>query len=143
MPSSSVASDFESLRELPLRRLPRQQRSRCRVAGMISAAIDLLVLGGTEAVTTSAVAEKASVPIGSVYQFIPDRETLLLAVAEVSSRPLQETAELINTNSIPGTDLDSWLISVLNQLEEQWSKHPANVAAWNALISAPNMDAVT
>jgi len=110
---------------------------------MISAAIDLLVLGGTEAVTTSAVAEKASVPIGSVYQFFPDRETLLLAVAEVSSRPLQETAKLINTNSIPGTDLDSWLISVLNQLEEQWSKHPANVAAWNALISAPNMDAVT
>ncbi len=110
---------------------------------MISAAIDLLVLGGTEAVTTSAVAEKASVPIGSVYQFFPDRETLLLAVAEVSSRPLQETAELINTNSIPGTDLDSWLISVLNQLEEQWSKHPANVAAWNALVSVPNMDAVT
>jgi AcrR family transcriptional regulator len=110
---------------------------------MISAAIDLLVLGGTEAVTTSAVAQKAGVPIGSVYQFFPDRETLLLAVAEVSSRPLQETAELINTHSIPETDLDSWLISVLNQLEEQWSKHPADVAAWNALVSAPNMDAVT
>jgi AcrR family transcriptional regulator len=110
---------------------------------MISAAIDLLVLGGTEAVTTSAVAEKAGVPIGSVYQFFPDRETLLLAVAEISSRPLQETAELINSDSIPGSDLDSWLVSVLNQLEDQWSKHPADVAAWNALVSVPNMDAVT
>ena len=67
---------------------------------MISAAIDLLVLGGTEAVTTSAVAEKAGVPIGSVYQFFPDRGTLLLAVAEVSSRPLQETAQLIKADSI-------------------------------------------
>jgi|GEM_PF-384181 len=143
MPSSNVASNLESLRELPLRRVPRQQRSRRRVANMISAAIDLLVLGGTEAVTTSAVAEKAGVPIGSVYQFFPDRETLLLAVAEISSRPLQETAELINSDSIPGSDLDSWLVSVLNQLEDQWSKHPADVAAWNALVSVPNMDAVT
>ncbi len=42
-----------------------------------------------------------------------------------------------------GCDLDSWLISVLNQLEEQWSKHPADVAAWNALVSVPNMDPVT
>ena len=83
----------------PLRRIPRQRRSRRRVADMISAAIDLLVLGGTEAVTTSAVAEKAGVPIGSVYQFFPDRGTLLLAVAEVSSRPLQETAQLIKADS--------------------------------------------
>lgn len=110
---------------------------------MISAAVDLLVVGGTEAVTTSAVAQKAEVPIGSVYQFFPDRETLLLAVAEVSSRPLQEIAELIKTNSIQGTDPDSWLTSVLNQLEERWSKHPSDVAAWNALVSVPNMDPVT
>ena len=62
MPSSSVASNLDSLSQLPLRRIPRQQRSRRRVADMISAAIDLLVLGGTEAVTTSAVAEKARCP---------------------------------------------------------------------------------
>ena len=110
---------------------------------MISAAIDLLVLGGTEAVTTSAVAEKARVPIGSVYQFFPDRGTLLLAVAKVSSRPLQETAQLIKTDSIARAGLDSWLITVLTRLEEQWSKHPADVAAWNALVSVPNMSSVT
>ena len=109
MHSSSVASSLDSLHELPLRRIPRQRRSRRRVADMISAAIDLLVLGGTEAVTTSAVAEKAGVPIGSVYQFFPDRGTLLLAVAEVSSRPLQETAQLIKADSITRAELDSWL----------------------------------
>ena len=92
MPSSSssaiaLATNLGSLQDLPLRKLPRQQRSRRRVATMIGAAIDLLILGGTEAVTTSAVSDKAEVPIGSVYQFFPDRETLLLAVAEVSSRP--------------------------------------------------------
>jgi len=143
MPSSSVASNLDSLSQLPLRRIPRQQRSRRRVADMISAAIDLLVLGGTEAVTTSAVAEKARVPIGSVYQFFPDRGTLLLAVAKVSSRPLQETAQLIKTDSIARAGLDSWLITVLTRLEEQWSKHPADVAAWNALVSVPNMRSVT
>ena len=110
---------------------------------MISAAIDLLVLDGTEAVTTSAVAEKAGVPIGSVYQFFPDRGTILLAVAEVSSRPLQETGGLIKTDSITGTGLDSWLTTVLKRLEEQWSKHPTDVAAWNALVSVPNMNSVT
>ena len=143
MHSSSVASSLDSLHELPLRRIPRQRRSRRRVADMISAAIDLLVLGGTEAVTTSAVAEKAGVPIGSVYQFFPDRGTLLLAVAEVSSRPLQETAQLIKADSVTRAELDPWLITVLTRLEEQWSKHPADIAAWNALVSVPNMNSVT
>ena len=32
---------------------------------------------------------------------------------------------------------------MLTRLEEQWSKHPADIAAWNALVSVPNMDSVT
>jgi AcrR family transcriptional regulator len=152
MPSSSssaiaLATNLGSLQDLPLRKLPRQQRSRRRVATMIGAAIDLLILGGTEAVTTSAVSDKAEVPIGSVYQFFPDRETLLLAVAEVSSRPLQDMTQHITQESISDsgtpTPLGPWLSEVITQLEKQWVEHPADVAAWHALVSVPNMDSVT
>ena len=149
--ASAIASDLASLQDLPLRKLPRQQRSRRRVATMIGAAIDLLILGGTEAVTTSAVSDKAGVPIGSVYQFFPDREALLLAVAEVSSRPLQDMTQTINQTitqepnrvSDISTPLGTWLSEVITQLENQWAEHPADVAAWHALVSVPNMDSVT
>lgn len=148
MPSSPVATtavvhNLDSLSELPLRRLPRQQRSRKRVASMLSTAIDLLVVGGTESVTTSSVAERAQVPIGSVYQFFPDRETLLLAVAEVCSRPMQEATESMAAHAAETPNWEAFIATVFGQLQAQWSAHPADIAAWHSLVSVPNMDSVT
>jgi AcrR family transcriptional regulator len=65
-----------------MRRSPRQERGRQRVAQILDAAEAVFELQGYEAATTNQIAAHAAVPIGSLYQFFPNKEALLHAVAE-------------------------------------------------------------
>ena len=64
-----------------LRRTPVQERSAARVQRMLDAAAALLDEVGYEATTTSLIASRAGVSVGSLYQFFPDRAAVLQAVA--------------------------------------------------------------
>jgi AcrR family transcriptional regulator len=64
-----------------LRNAPTQARSRARLRRVLDAADDVLAIEGAEAFTTTRVAEVASVPIGSVYRFFPDKEAIVEALA--------------------------------------------------------------
>jgi len=68
--------------EVPrLRRVPRQARSRERLARMLDAAEALLVSEGPAALTTTRVAAAAGVSVGSLYQYLPDKEAIAEALA--------------------------------------------------------------
>jgi AcrR family transcriptional regulator len=60
----------------PLRR-PRQARSRFLFHSIVQATGDVLASAGAEGLTTTRVAERAGVSVGSLYQYFPDRETLI------------------------------------------------------------------
>lgn len=66
----------------PLRKVPTQERSRERLERIISAAATLMDEQGYEAVSTNAIAAKAGIPIGSLYQYFPDKRSILRAMAE-------------------------------------------------------------
>ncbi|MCA0995250.1 TetR/AcrR family transcriptional regulator [Alloyangia pacifica] len=59
------------------RKTPRQTRSRASVEAMLTAAAQILEAGGIAALTTNAVAERAGVSIGTLYQYFPNKETIL------------------------------------------------------------------
>ncbi|MEU6064092.1 MULTISPECIES: TetR/AcrR family transcriptional regulator [Streptomyces] len=65
----------------PLRRTPRQARSKARLAGVLEAAERVLVSEGVEALTTTRVAAEAKVSVGSLYQYLPDRDAIIDALA--------------------------------------------------------------
>lgn len=63
------------------RRQPVQERSAARVERMLDAAAALLDEVGHDGTTTSTIARRARVSVGSLYQFFPDRRALLQALA--------------------------------------------------------------
>ena len=63
-----------------LRREPTQARSKERVARILDAAAALIDEAGLEAATTNAIAERAALPVGTIYQFFPNREAVLHAL---------------------------------------------------------------
>jgi len=65
-----------------LRKKPRQQRSRATYDAILEAAAQLFGQLGYQATTTNKVAEKAGVSIGSLYQYFPHKEALILALSE-------------------------------------------------------------
>lgn len=65
------------------RKLPTQARAKATVEVIVEAAARILVRHGFEGMTTNRVAEKAGVSVGSLYQYFPNKESL---VAELERR---------------------------------------------------------
>ena len=76
------------------RRIPRQTRAEEPVAAIVEAAAQVLEVAGLVAFTTNAVAERAGVSIGTLYQYFADKQALLRALAE---REIQRALVAIGT----------------------------------------------
>lgn len=64
------------------RREPVQKRSRERYERMLEVAKELIAQGGSDAMKMSDIAARAGVPIGSLYQFFPDKASIVRVLAE-------------------------------------------------------------
>jgi AcrR family transcriptional regulator len=67
---------------VPLRRRPVQQRSAKRVEQMLEACAALIDELGYDGVTTTLIAERAAVAVGSLYQFFPDKRAVVQALTQ-------------------------------------------------------------
>lgn len=64
------------------RKTPIQARSTVTVDAISEAAIQVLLSHGEERFTTTRVAERAGVSVGTLYQYYPNKQSLLSAVFE-------------------------------------------------------------
>jgi AcrR family transcriptional regulator len=64
------------------RKLPRQERAQATVEAILRATAHILRTKGWDACNTNAVAKRAGVSIGSLYQYFPSKEALIAALAE-------------------------------------------------------------
>ncbi|MGV9855406.1 TetR family transcriptional regulator [Streptomyces sp. NPDC003442] len=87
----------------PLRRHPVQRRSAERLGRILDACAELLDEISYEELSTRAVAERANVPIGSVYRFFSNKRAMAEALAH---RNLDEYAERI-TRRLAASDAAS------------------------------------
>jgi AcrR family transcriptional regulator len=68
------------------RRIPRQARAEETVSAILEGAAQVLEAGGLAGFTTNAVAERAGVSIGTLYQYFSNKAGLLHALAEREMR---------------------------------------------------------
>lgn len=64
------------------RKTPRQARSAATVEAIFEATIQVLLVDGYAGLTTTRVAGRAGVSVGTMYQYFPHKEALLYAVLE-------------------------------------------------------------
>jgi AcrR family transcriptional regulator len=81
------------------RKLPAQDRSRATVTAILEAAARILVKDGYDAFTTNRVAEKAGVSIGSLYQYFPSKEALIIELQRRHLREIEQGIEEMASQS--------------------------------------------
>lgn len=72
------------------RKAPRQQRSIATVEAIVQAMTRVLIKDGYEGASTNRVAKEAGVSVGSLYQYFPSKEALVLAVMEQHANSMTE-----------------------------------------------------
>ena len=83
------------------RRIPRQARAAETVAAILEATAQILEAGGLPALTTNAVAVRAGVSIGTLYQYFDDKNAILLALAR---REMTVTLGRLAREALPAAD---------------------------------------
>lgn len=121
-----------------MRREPRQQRSRDRVRLILGAADAILSAEGFEALTVRRIAEAAGVPVGSIYQFFPDKAAVVDALAHTYIAEFDQAIESLVALSDAALwdDLVGTLIDAFAAL---YRSHPGYVALWSGRHLSPEL----
>lgn len=80
-------------RHLSPRKQPRQARATATVDAIFEATIQVLVAEGPERLTTTRVAERAGVSVGTMYQYFPHKQGLFYALNQRYLAALAERVE--------------------------------------------------
>jgi AcrR family transcriptional regulator len=78
------------------RKQPIQDRSAKTVEAIVEAAIRILRRDGWASLTTTRVAERAGVSVGSLYQYFPNREAIVVAIVRQRTRDFLEAVVAVD-----------------------------------------------
>lgn len=121
--------------DLAVRHRPVQERGRVRFDAILTAARELLSERGVEGFTIEDVAARAQIPVGSMYQFFPNKFAI---VAELD---LRDTESLISDLTASasrfeyGGDWQAATNDLIDLLAEHWVRDPSRRAVWLAMRS--------
>ncbi|MCM2472922.1 TetR/AcrR family transcriptional regulator [Rhizobium sp. CG5] len=119
-----------------LRKKPQQERSIQRLDTMLQAAAELLVEQGIINFKMTDLAARAKVPIGSLYQFFPEKAAVVRALFDRrTSRSKARVKEMFSDIA----SLEEVMEAILSSLDwyyEQYRQDPM----WTALWAAGMMD---
>jgi AcrR family transcriptional regulator len=123
--SKSAAMSASSAQPSRLRRQPRQARSQERVSRILTVAQELFVANGYQATTTNAIAAKAQVPIGSLYQFFPDKSAILQALAVQYAEQLHHhLAPWLDPTAVVNLPLPTYVEQLIDAVDQFYQEQP-------------------
>ena len=128
-PTSGAATDSPAAADNDpddaYRRRPRQSRGQKRVELLLDAAAAVIAESGLEAATAEAIAQRARTAKGSLYQFFPNRDAVLAALAlryADEMRTIHERAFPVDPRSL---SLDRMIDRIVKPLAEFHDRNPA------------------
>lgn len=112
-------------------REPSQERSRERVAAILGAARDLIAAGGLAGLKMGVLADRAGVPVGTIYQFFTDKDAI---IGRIFAGQLEEALEAIYQACNPGHDLESpaeAAAEIIAGKYREWQSDPVMAEIWS------------
>jgi AcrR family transcriptional regulator len=117
-----------SATKIGMRRYPQQARSQERVNQILGAAEQMFISEGYNAVTTNAIAARAKVPIGSLYQFFPDKGAIVQALAIRYTTQLYQRFAAINCPDTTSLPLSTYVDQIIDTTDQFFTDYPGYYA---------------
>jgi AcrR family transcriptional regulator len=119
-----------------LRRAPQQARSRARVRRLLESADEIVATEGFAALTVRRLAEAADVRIGTIYQFFPDKDALVDALARRYIAMFDAMIEELVAQA-QDEHWDDVVDTVIDAAVALYRSHPGYVAIWSGRHLSP------
>ncbi|SEL87485.1 TetR/AcrR family transcriptional regulator [Streptacidiphilus jiangxiensis] len=121
-----------------LRRQPQQARSRARVEAVLTAADRILTTDGYEALTMRRIADDAGVPVGSIYQFYPDKGSVVSALGERYIGSFEAAIGALVAQADRG-ELTDMVGTVVDVYADLFRAQPGFVTLWSGRHLSPEL----
>ena len=123
------------------RKKPRQRRSHVTVESIFEATIQVLLANGLEAITTTQIAERAGVGVGSLYQYFPNKNALLAAVVQRHVGGVAD-ATIAACRSVHGAGIREMCATMMSAFVDAKTRRPEVSRALYLPSAAVNADAI-
>jgi len=120
---------------------PTQSRSREKVSRLLDAALELAVEQGSLDIKITEVAKRASVPVGSLYQFFPTRTSLIAKLFAREMQPIDETVGVALTGATSLADLRERIEVALGETLKLVRRRPGLSVIWSSASLDPAIEA--
>lgn len=107
-----------------VRKIPTQERARVTFDAILEATAQILLKHGEAGLTTNAIATRAGVSVGTLYQYFPSKEAIMVALADDER---QRIADLVSNHlRAPDThDLECMIRRIIRTVLEEASAKQA------------------
>ena len=113
------------------RKSPVQARSAASVDAILDATLQVLLKAGKERLTTTRVASRAGVSIGTLYQYFPNKSALLQAVLKLHLEGVVEAVERVSREQQGSTLANMATALITAFLEAKMSRGEVSAALYS------------
>ncbi|MCJ0763928.1 TetR/AcrR family transcriptional regulator [Variovorax terrae] len=108
-----------------MRKLPTQERAQRTIEALFQATAQIVEDEGEAALTTNKVARKAGFSIGTLYQYFPSKEAILLAMIGRERRRVMERLQALLSQAVQQRrDPQAVVRELVHQLVESFGSGP-------------------
>ncbi|MDV6234119.1 TetR/AcrR family transcriptional regulator [Leptospira ellisii] len=121
------------------RKEPSQKRSIDRVQKILDVVSSLLEKHGAEAITTNMIAQEAEIPIGSLYQYFPNKHAVLNAVGQRHLERVNQMLTGIFQSDLNGRSWQDLIDSVIDSFANFYLGEPGFAPLWSSMKQDPEL----
>ncbi|TGL73279.1 TetR/AcrR family transcriptional regulator [Leptospira yasudae] len=121
------------------RKEPSQKRSIDRVQKILDVVAVLLEKHGAEAITTNMIALEAEIPIGSLYQYFPNKHAVLNAVGQRHLERVNQMLSTIFESDLSGKSWEDLIDAVIDAFANFYLTEPGFAPLWSSMKQDPEL----
>lgn len=114
------------------RRIPSQQRGRDRFEKILVVAMELIEKNGSDALKMSEIVEKAELSFGALYQYFPDKTSIIRTLAERFNEQGRQCVEAELARADDAATLYRALCNIVDQYYDFFRGEPVMRDIWHA-----------
>jgi AcrR family transcriptional regulator len=122
-----------------MRRHPSQARAQRTFGTVLDAAVALIEREGVERATTRRIALAAGVSVGAVYEYFPNKESIVLHLGTNWLRRIREIIEALHPSRSAIPDLLGYLNRTMNDVEQLYRDQPGVLAVVRLIGAIPEL----
>ena len=122
-----------------LRRVPTQHRSKAKYQLILETAKRLIGELGNDSVSMREIAKQAELPISSIYQYFPDKNTILEAIMQTYFDEIRTGLKHFVDCCQSREEMKQGIIQGIDEFYATFKKEPALAILWAGLQANPQL----